>query len=435
MNRDLLFHLDPVSELEMWISCLQGYFKYQALSFAESERVVGLGKNFVEEARTAAWILEKIGELATDLALSELSEVKDVKWEDASVRGNLPLEFFRYRKQTAVAGRVILLAQTVNDFRIILREKLESQSIPLVFFKSMGRLLNHEFIAFRKNKTATKLRHKYIERTWQDIVELEVLGEIRSAEMRLETLALFARIYRVLSRIRYIRTGLRSHFNYRAFFALLSHMHTDGKGILQRLEQWSARWELLVPNSAEEVTTLIFALKVEMKRVFKQELGGIEKETQIEEIYSHLEDAAGLLWNCFQNVFISIARSFNRGFDEYLLFTDIELRLEESVRVQADLSTLRELVGQLAENFSAAGFASLQRLLHIFCENSMRCLMFKDWGLVEGFVDQLKSCPAGELKDVLHRFHVFLDTLLGAVERRAVFRALEPAAEEGEMLG
>lgn len=248
-------------------------------------------------------------------------------------------------------------------------------------------------------------------------------------EMRLEAEELLARVNRILHGIRHIRNGLRGHSNYRKHLALFSNLQTEGKSFSERLEQWSHRWKSQAPDCAAVGKALQFALKLETKRVFGQELAGIEKETGNHVIYARLEDAAGLLWNCYQNIFLLLARSFNLSVEEHHILEDIAIRREESVRLETDLRTIREKVLRLQENCSSADLAALRQLLGIFQENAMYYLMFKDWSPFEDFIGQLKATPEHELQPVLHRFEIFLDTLTASVEKRSVLRALDSPEE------
>ncbi len=425
MSREEIFELDPVSEMEMWMACLTAYFKYYALSFAARGRIVKLDKNFYEELRMASWILDKIQELATRIVLAELADVKEVRWDDVSAAGTLPEEFIQHRHHTAAAARVISLLETVNDFRIVFNEKLQSGVIPFAFFKSVGRLLNREFVAFRRNRALPKVRKKHKSRAWLNFLYRDVLMAMNSLEMRLETMALFVRAHRILCIVRYIRVGLRGQFNSRVFLVLFSHLYAEGKMFGRKLEQWASRWETQLPVCSEVSSLLQFALRLETKRVFKHELLGIEHETRVDAFYVRLETSAGLLWNCYQNVFISLARSFNLKFNEHDIFVDLIARQEESVRLHNDLCTIRELVRRMEAGYSMEDVETLRKLLRIFNENSLRYLMFKDWGVFEGFSDQINITPHDQLAPVLHRFLVFLDTLSAAVEKRAVLRALD----------
>jgi hypothetical protein len=432
MSREEIFKLDPVSELEMWMSSLNVYFRYHAGSFAASERVVSLDKNFCEELRTVGWILEKVQDLLSKLVLVELADVKDVRWEALSARGIVPQELSKYRNHTAVAGRLISMIETVNDFRTIVREKLDTGVIPFVFFRSLGRLLNREFRGFRKNRSFLKVRQQHVSSDWQRIVYRDLFTQITSVEMRLETMALFSRMQRILSAVDYVRVGLRSKFNYRVFMALFYQLQFQGTTLLQRMERWAMTWEVQAPTSTEIATSLLFAMNVEMKRVFRQELAGIENEQNLGVIYGRMETAAGLLWNCYQNIFIAMARSFHSLFNEHEIFSDLAARQEESVRLLNDLCTIREMTRCIDEIFSLEAIVPLRKTLHIFSQNSMRSLMFKDWGLFEGFIEQLKTASPA-LSQVVHRFSIFLDTLIAAVEKRAVLRALDAPEEEEEV--
>jgi hypothetical protein len=254
------------------------------------------------------------------------------------------------------------------------------------------------------------------------------LSKSDAAEMRQEAEQLLACVHRILHGISHIRDGLRGHSNYRNHLATFSSLQAEGTKFSERLEQWSCRWKAQAPDCAAVAKALQFALKLETKRVFGQELAGIEKETGMHVIYARLEDAAGLLWNCYQNIFLLLANSLNLNMKEHRILEHIASRREESVQLETDLRTIREAVVHLQEN-SSTDLAALQQFLGIFQENAMYYLMFKDWGPFEDFIGQLKTAPERELAAVLHRFVIFLDTLTASVEKRAVLQALDSSDE------
>ncbi|MBI4455833.1 MAG: hypothetical protein HY644_08040 [Acidobacteria bacterium] len=425
MIKQDIFCLDPVSEMEMWIACLNGYFRYHVLP--TKGHIVDLGRNFYEELRAADWILGRIQELAAELISNDQAEVKEVACDVAGSPPQSTHVLSPFREQMAIGARLILVIEAVNDIRIIVREKLHTGIISFPFFKSVGRILNRELSTFRKSWIFSDLLWRRVSRSRQQAACHGFLLSVGSAEMRLETTALFARICRILMTARYVTEGLRIDFNYKAFLALFLHLRTQGNILIRRLQQWLARWELLAPGGSEAIAPLMFALKLEMRRVFQQELLEIEKEGRIEVAYARLEDAAGVLWNCYQNVFISLARAFNPGFDEYQIFSNLASRETESVCVYNDLCTIREMVALALESRPEAD--ELLRSLGVFRETSMRYLMFKDWGLLESFIDRLRVSSGDESMSLLGRFLVFLDTLILSVEKRAALRVLDTRGE------
>ncbi len=264
---------------------------------------------------------------------------------------------------------------------------------------------------------------------WFQGIISDVLSKPDAKQMRLEAAELLTRVYRILNAIRHIRDGLRGHSNYQNHLVMFSRLQAEGKNFSERLERWSRRWKAQAPDCAEVAKTLQFALKLETKRVFGQELAGIEKETSMHAIQGRLEDAAGLLWNCYQNVLLLLASSFNPSVKESHILGDIASRREESVQLETELRTIRQTALRLQENCSSTDLAALYKFLAIFRENAMYYLMFRDWSPFEDFIEQLEAAPQHELAAILHRFVIFLDTLTASVEKRAVLRALDPPEE------
>jgi len=267
------------------------------------------------------------------------------------------------------------------------------------------------------------------DRVWVQGTLPDTFSKFDAEEMRLESAALVLRALRILHALRHIRDGLRAHSNYQIHQAIFAKVQTEGKNFSEQLEQWSCRWKAQAPDCAGVTKALQFALKLETKRVFGQELAGIENEASNLAVYARLEDAAGLLWNCYQNIFLLLARAFKLDWKDNQVMGEIANRREESVQLETDLCTIRQAALRLQENCSSDDHAALNKLLGIFRENAMYYLMFRDWGPFEDFIEQLKATPRQELAAVLHRFVIFLDTLTASVAKRAVLQALDPSEE------
>lgn len=107
---------------------------------------------------------------------------------------------------------------------------------------------------------------------WFQGIISDVLSKPDAKQMRLEAAELLTRVYRTLHAIRHVRDGLRGHSNYQHHLVMFSRLQVEGKNFSERLERWSRRWKAQAPDCAGVVKTLQFALKLETKRVFGQEL-------------------------------------------------------------------------------------------------------------------------------------------------------------------
>jgi hypothetical protein len=257
----------------------------------------------------------------------------------------------------------------------------------------------------------------------------DAFSKFDTEELRLESAALIARALRILRVIRHIRDGLRARSNYQVHRAIFAKLEAEGKNFSEQLAQWSCRWKEHAPDCAGVAKALQFALKLETKRAFGQELAGIENEANKLAVYARLEDAAGLLLNCYQNIVLLLARAFKLDLKDNQVLGEIANRREESMQLETDLCTIRQAALRLQQNCSGAELAALNKLLGIFRENAMYYLMFRDWGPFEDFIEQLKAAPPHELDAVLHRFVIFLDTLTASVAKRAVLQALDSSEE------
>ena len=83
-----------------------------------------------------------------------------------------------------------------------------------------------------------------------------------------------------------------------------------------------------------------YGITHDLRRVFERELVRGVTEQSIPIVYGKILHAHGLLTNCFQQSTITLLQVFNPGLDASKLFNDVELRLQQSLILCKDLSSL-----------------------------------------------------------------------------------------------
>lgn len=195
-------------------------------------------------------------------------------------------------------------------------------------------------------------------------------------------------------------------------FALIGHV-----------EEASAKCESLKQDVEEALIGVCFALRHEVRRAVEIDLSAQDGDEQAGEFQGRVAQAYNLLYNCFQQCLVLLARSVDPEFDDRELFDDARLRLEQSVRLRGALVALVESVKGAEGGRYPQSAVNVIEEVEAFRRDHMRQLMRRDWETFDGFVNEIVATR--EPKDftaAAKKFLTYLETLLSHVQMRAVLK-------------
>ena len=165
-----------------------------------------------------------------------------------------------------------------------------------------------------------------------------------------------------------------------------------------------------------------YGITHDLRRIFERELVRGVTEQSIPIVYGKILHAHGLLTNCFQQSTITLLQIFNPTLDPSKLFNDVELRLQQSLTLCKDLSSLMRFVRLAQANSDPDVLRSVTARILEFRDGSMQYLMYKDWRGYECLALEVITAVENNLdpKPLLHRFICYLELLYGHVKMRAV---------------
>jgi hypothetical protein len=201
------------------------------------------------------------------------------------------------------------------------------------------------------------------------------------------------------------------------FFTLL---RSETRRLLDLLTERTLRIEGLDPAVHEYLDGVAYAIRMELRKAFEHELVGLAALRNATQLFGRIENAHGLLRDCFQQSVISVARVFNPRFDADGLFNNFKTKLEQSLLLRGELWDILSASKRGGES-GLFDLGDLLGRLDKFRTGSLRFLMYKDWEAFERFVEELSAAKStAQLQPVLHRFQAFLETLFSQVSMRAV---------------
>jgi len=172
----------------------------------------------------------------------------------------------------------------------------------------------------------------------------------------------------------------------------------------------------------EVLDGISYGITHDLRRIFERELVRGVTEQSIPIVYGKIMHAHGLLTNCFQQSTITLLQVFKPGLDASTLFNDVELRLQQSLILCKDLSSLMRFVRLAQANGDPDVLRSVTTRILEFRDGSMQYLMYKDWRGYESLALEVITAVENNLdpKPLLHRFICYLEVLYGHVKMRAV---------------
>ena len=231
---------------------------------------------------------------------------------------------------------------------------------------------------------------------------------------------LFADVGRLLTLAECVRGAVERSGSLAGVPPVLDALRTSSRYLLTQIETAELRVEGLPVPLVEALERAGFALRHELRRVFETELAstGADGEPQPRAVLR----ACALLENCFQQLTICLARTFEAGLTGAVLFDGFRRRREQSLALLTELRALRDDVGEAERGGGVAANLALLGRVRRFRYERLHCLNYGDWEDFERFADALELSygSEGEMPALLHRLSCYVGTLLSQVEMRAV---------------
>lgn len=204
--------------------------------------------------------------------------------------------------------------------------------------------------------------------------------------------------------------------------SLLEVLEFESRSLIDYIETRAIKSAAGHERLLEVLDGITYGITHDLRRIFERELVRGVTEQSIPTVYGKILHAHGLLTNCFQQSTITLLQVFKPGLDASTLFNDVELRLQQSLTLCKDLSSLMRFVRLAQANGDPDVLRSVTTRILEFRDGSMQYLMYKDWRGYESLALEVITAIENNLdpKPLLHRFICYLEVLYGHVKMRAV---------------
>lgn len=260
----------------------------------------------------------------------------------------------------------------------------------------------------------------------------EIVALIEPAPARALAGSTFARLLRALDTLGVIEKAL-TRPKAVSLGPLFEDVRTQAVALLSQVtEAVSAGGVTLERRHREAFDGLRFVVGHELTKVFRQEFPRLVGDESPAYSRADLSRAWGLLHNCLQQTAIALAQALAPGASGETLFEDYRLRIENSFALYRELNVLLRKVTAAEGSSGILLKHSLVRHLEHFREETMRLLMYRDWGEFGRYADDVKRAfeEMEEFEPVLHEFSQYLRTLIHHVGMREALRGAPPQGYE-----
>lgn len=417
---------DYLFELEMWVNSFERFFRLRNHPLSEYELADILNKEFSEELRIVNSVLVRVCQLCTEILSRETQNlIQFERYIENELKRDFVLDAFLEKliEQPSPEDSLSLLLDSLADIRGIITEIGRNSHIPYPTFTAIGKILNREIKRCKYVDLLITYKFKpHFDKIQSKRLSALVKG-IGNDRLRQHVAKVFLELFRILSYLRYVESDLALDRPLKNSMLVFILIRSDLEQMMEFMETKILQDPELPRELVDNIEAILYALLMELKKVYNHELVGMVYMRQAQLIFAKVENSHGLIRNCLQNAIVHVAQVFDPAFDGTDIFQNLSTRLSESLRLMDDLNALRAFIADYQQRAEEGEITQLIERLASFREQSLRYLMYRDWDDFEKFMEEIIIASGrAELSDVLHRFVVFLDALRGEVGKRSVLR-------------
>lgn len=409
---------DPTAaqELAAWLSALPSFFDLTNHPLSDDEKDSFAERSYLQETQ----ILRQVLRRCLHLCLIPNDETRAQPHASAGDAAHAPLDFHDGLFKQSHNASPVPVWEGLSELYFVCRSLTQTPKVDLGSWASLYNLAGCQiegfapFAFYDGHSPAQSLRRRLPD--MQRLLD-SVAGHACGADV---SSVLSSFIYS-LDQLNFVGAWLSKDRPIKMTLPLFTHVHELARTAVSTLEKLSHQTTAQGGALYELFDSAGYAVGMELNKVFSRELIGLAASRHPAAIYTKIENAHGLLRDCFQQTIIAVAQAFDPSVDGSKVFDTLLTKLQQSLQLRDDLWALSELVRRAERDLDRKPLAPLVARLNDFQSGAMRHLMYKDWESFERFVAEVTAARgAVELGPVLHRFATYLDALFNQISMRAV---------------
>jgi hypothetical protein len=415
---------DYLFELEMWVKCFDRFFRVKNHPLSEQEARDIVRRDFSEELKIVRNVSLRMSYLCTELMTEERAEISRFdRYIENYIKREYVLDGFieKLMQQPTPEDSLSLLIESLADLRAIVDDLARLPKVSFVAFTSIGKIINREI----KRCRYIDLLIAYKFKPQFDRIEnhrlAAIIKGVTSDQLRQDVAKILLELFRLLRYLHFIAEDLEKDKPLKNSLLVFSLINSEVRLLLEFIESKVLKLRNLPQEVFQAVDSIAYALNMELRKIFSRELVGFVYLRQAPPIYAKVENSHGLLRDAFQQSVVALAQVFDPDMKGDEIFPQFQTKLEQSLAIRQDIWRLLVYVRRFIEAGTKEGIAPLIERIALFRDASLKFLMYKDWDAYEQFLEEtIVARTIEEVAEALHRFSVFLETLLGQVNMRAV---------------
>lgn len=263
---------------------------------------------------------------------------------------------------------------------------------------------------------------------------LPVQGDLRSAIEDRSVVGkledVFKQLLYVLSLIHYTQSFLDKPADREHLILMIVRCHECAQRVLGKMEKLREPVRQDHPELEEVLEWTSSALRFELSRVLRSDLRHLDAESSVNTCFDRLDRATGILSNGFDQTVRQLLQGVDPSLDGSGLLEDLRARFDEVSRLKGELEDLVEKARKLEKHPSSEALDSFKQGLDDMKEQSFHLLYRRDRRTFEEFLEEFETVDNQDSRFWVHRFQVFLATLLGEVGNRSVLVQFAPETRD-----
>lgn len=413
---------EPRYELGLWLQAVRSFFRTRNHPFPDAEQSALLTRDWANELIIARQSLLRVSQLTLRMVHLEDSSgsIIDQTAEDPTNIADIN-DVAETQDRGHARQSLVDLAEALGDVCAICETLLEAPRVGFYAWATVGRILSREL---DRSDIALSIERAAYHNAASKLPEL-LLEQAQSLNLANDVNAdiqiIISDQTRLLERLRIVDGCLKRDQPLKQTLPIFCLVHEEARLLLEFIDSRLQRAEHFERPVFDALDGMNYAIAMELRKVFARELVGLASLRQAPSIYARVENAHGLLRDCFQQSIVAVAQLLDPTIDVARLFDTFQTRLEQSLTLRKDLWALLQIVRRAEQERDRHPISRLLERLIAFREGSLRYLMYKDWEACERFMEEVAAARGAiEVTPVLHRFGAYLETLFGQVNMRSV---------------
>jgi len=408
---------DYLFELKMWIRAVDCFAQID--NHPASEKSVAQ-RDFSDELRIVRNVALRMNYLCAELMIE--SAPLD-SYSPETIRSTAIVDLSNFVNdllQPTPQDSLSYLSESLSDVVAIIDELPRQSPISFQTFNAINKQLRQAiedclYISLLLSKSSPE--HGYLENRHLTAM----LESIEDNYLRVYMARVFFEFFNLLRYLGFIAADLHRDRPVRNTLPIFALINAQLRQLTESITNDLIASNILPDDVRDSIDSIVYALQLDHNKIFNHELVDLIGSKDATVIYGKVEAGHGLLRDSIQQTIVALAQIFNKDFKGEDVFDTFATKLEQSLRLRADTWRLLWSMRLFEQAPDKKKVRPLIKMLTHFRETSLKYLMYRDWGVFEGLLDEaILSRTLDDLLRVIHKFSMFLETLLGQVNMRAV---------------